>query len=86
MFEHRLGDPIDFGVVSDGVVLRVDQNHFIKFVSTILTYPIGVKDSETAKFSSDSFFGKRSQISLPFKLDHSLRGWFTVNDTLLKRK
>ena len=40
MLVNRLGNPVDFGVVSDGGVVGVDTDHFIVFVCSVLSNPV----------------------------------------------
>lgn len=37
-----LGDPVDAGITTDGLVLRVDEDDFEVFVGGVLVYPVGV--------------------------------------------
>ena len=44
-----VGDPVDSGVVSDGVVGGVDHDNLVVFVGSVLTNPVAVEDSEGSK-------------------------------------
>jgi hypothetical protein len=60
-------DPVDGGVISDGVVEGVDTNDFVIFVSSILGYPIRIEYSKVTHDTAYSFFSERSEI--PFGLE-----------------
>lgn len=57
------GDPVDPGVVPDGVVGRVDQDDLVVLVDTVLGNPVRVEDSQTTKGGSDSLLGLGSKVS-----------------------
>jgi hypothetical protein len=75
-------DPVDLGVVSDGLVGGVDEDDFVVFISGILSNPVRVEDSETTDLSADSFFSDGSQVSGELELDNTLVGGLTADDTL----
>ena len=77
-----LGDPVKSWVVSNGVVVWVNEDDFVEFVSGVLGNPVRVEDSQSTESSSDSFFGDRAVVSLVLELGNSLTGWLTVNNTL----
>jgi len=52
-----LGDPLELGVVADGVVVGVDENDFEVLVGGVFTNPVRVHDSERATVSADTLFG-----------------------------
>lgn len=45
MFVYGVTDPVDSGVVSDGVVEGVYTDYFEVFVGSVLSNPIGVQYS-----------------------------------------
>ena len=63
MFMLRIADPVNASVVSDGVVVRINADNFEVFVSSVLSNPVGVKNSETAEFASDSLLCDRAEVS-----------------------
>lgn len=75
-------DPIESGVVSYALVHRIDHNDFVPFVHGILSYPIGVQDSQGTHFSSDPFLSDGFQVSASLDLLNTVGGWLTVADTL----
>ena len=51
------GDPVDLGIISDGVVGWVAEDDFVVFVDTVLTDPVAVEHSQSTEGAPDSFFG-----------------------------
>jgi len=77
-----VADPVDSGILSDGLVGGVDEDDFEVFVSGILSSPVRVEDSEASELSADSFFSDISQVSGELKLDNTLTGGLSVDYTL----
>jgi len=75
-------EPVDLGVVSDGLVGGIDEDDFVVFISGILGNPVRVEDSEATDLSADSFFGDGSQVSGELELHDTLVGGLTADDTL----
>lgn len=38
-----VADPVDAGITSDGLVLRVDEDDLVVLVDTVLVDPVGLK-------------------------------------------
>lgn len=57
MLLHWSSDPLELGVVSDGVVVGVDEDDLEVLVSGVFTNPVGVQDSERAAVSANSLLG-----------------------------
>jgi len=77
-----VADPVDLGVISDGLVGGIDEDDFVVFIGGVLGNPVGVEDSEASDLSADSFFGDGSQVSGELELDDTLVGGLTADDTL----
>ncbi len=75
-------DPVDSGVSSNGLMVRVNENDFVEFEGSVLSNPVRVEDSQVAALSSDSLFGHSSVRSGWFQLIDTLIDGFTVNDSL----
>ena len=82
MLVDGVADPVDLGVVSDGLVGGIDEDDFVVFIGGVLSNPVGVEDSEASDLSADSFFGDGSQVSGELELDDTLVGGLTADDTL----
>ena len=58
-----IADPVNLGVVSDGLMASIDEDDFVVFVGSILSNPVRVEDSEATNLSTDSFFSDGSKVS-----------------------
>lgn len=58
MFVNGLAQPVDLGITTDGIVVDVDHNNFEILVGSILSYPVGVQNSQTSKSASNTFLKK----------------------------
>lgn len=38
-----IADPVDAGITSDGLVLRIDEDDLVVLVDTVLVDPVGLK-------------------------------------------
>lgn len=85
MFVDGLADPVDSGIISDGVVLRINQDHFVEFMCSVLGNPVAVQDSQLWEESANSFLGHASEISRRLELVDSDACWLTVDDTSVYR-
>ena len=82
MLVDGVADPVDLGVVSDGLVGGIDEDDFVVFIGGVLSNPVGVEDSEASDLSADSFFSDGSQVSGELELNNTLVGGLTADDTL----
>ena len=76
------GNPVDSGVASDSLVVRVNKDDFVELEGSVLTNPVGVENSEVSATSSNSLLSLSSVRSAGLKLVDTLVNWLTVNDTL----
>jgi len=56
-----VADPVDPGVVADGVVADVDDNDFVELEGGVLTDPVRIEDAKTLHLPADLFFGQRAE-------------------------
>jgi hypothetical protein len=71
---HALGDPLNLGVVADGVVVGVDEDDLEVLVGGVLTNPVRVHDSERAAVSTDTLFGDGLESSSELDVDTHVGG------------
>ena len=77
-----VADPVDAGIVTDGVVEGIDEDDFEPLVGRVLSNPVGVEDTESTTAATDSGLSKSLEVSLRLLLvDTSVLG-LTVVDTL----
>lgn len=79
---NRLNDPVNTGIATDSLVLRVNEDDFEVFVGRVLVDPVGVEDAQVGASSADTLFSGGSQRSLVLQLVHTLVGGFTIGGTL----
>lgn len=82
MFVHGVANPVDSGVISDGIVLGVNADDLEELVGSVFRDPEGVEDSQGRHSLTDSFFSNRSEGSLALELGNTLTGRLSVDDTL----
>jgi hypothetical protein len=75
-------DPVDSRVVSDGGMGWVNKDDFEPFVNGVLANPVRVQNSKRTALTSNSLFGKRSQVSDKLLLSDTGVLGLTVVDTL----
>ena len=76
------GNPVDSGVASDSLVVRVNKDDFVELEGSVLTNPVGVENSEVSATSSNSLLSLSSVRSAGLKLVDTLVNGLTVDDTL----
>ena len=59
MLVHGLCDPLSVGIVADGRVVRIDENHFEEFVRRILADPIRVENAKRRAAAANSLLKAR---------------------------
>lgn len=74
MLLDTLGDPLELGVIADGVVVGVDENDLEVLVGGVFTNPVGVHDSERTAVSTDSLLGNRLESSGELDEDTHVHG------------
>lgn len=64
----RLDDPVDAGITTDSLVLRVDQNDFVVLVGRILVDPVRVENAEVGATAADTLLSRRAEGTLVLQL------------------
>jgi hypothetical protein len=60
MLHHRLADPVDLGVATDGLVGRIGQHDLEELVARVLANPVGVEHSQSTAAATDTLlFNKK---------------------------
>jgi len=55
---YRLDDPVDAGIPTDSLVLRIDENDFEVLVSRILVNPVGIQDTQISAATSNTLLSR----------------------------
>jgi hypothetical protein len=71
---NGLDDPVDAGITTDGLVLRIDEDDFEVLVGRILVDPVGVEDTEIGSTTTNTFFSGGTKRTLILELVHTLVG------------
>merc|ERR1719384_976823 len=82
MLHDRLTDPIDAGIVTDGLVEWVNQDNFKPLVPGILGDPIGIQYSQASQLAACSLLCNTAQIPRALVLVDTLVARLTINDSL----
>lgn len=83
MFHCRACEPVQSGVITNGVMVRVNKNHLIVLVRRILIHPVRVEHTQVTALSTSPLFSDRTLVALELQLRNTLVLGFTVLDTLL---
>ncbi len=78
-----VADPVNAGVVADGVVLDIHKDNFEIFPGTVAVYPVAVQYAQVSAYSSNTFFCDTTQVTAGFQLVDTVVLWFTVNNTFV---
>jgi hypothetical protein len=80
VFVNRIDDPVDAGIPSNGLVLRVDQYNLKVLVCGVLVDPVRVEDSQIRTPTSHTLLRRRLERALVFELVYTLVGRFSCED------
>ena len=67
-------DPVDAGVLADGLVLGVDEDDLVVLVGGVLVDPVRVQDAEVGAAAADTLLSGRLEGSLVLELVHTVVG------------
>lgn len=70
-------NPVDAGILADGLVLRVDEDNLEVLVGGVLVDPVGVEDAEVGTAATDTLLGDRAERALELELVDTLVGGLT---------
>lgn len=67
-------DPVDAGILADGLVLGVDKDDLEVLVGRVLVDPVGVKDAQVGAAAADTLLGDGAEGALELELVNTLVG------------
>jgi hypothetical protein len=67
-------DPVDTGIATDSLVLRVDENDLEVFVGGVLVDPVCVEDTQIGAATTNTLFSGGTERTLVFELVDTLVG------------
>lgn len=70
-----IDDPVDAGILADGLVLWVDKDNLVVLVGRVLVDPVRVEDAQVGASLADTLLGSRTKRALVLELVYSLVGW-----------
>jgi len=79
---HGLGDPVNFRIPGDSLVVRVNEDNFIVLVHAILVNPVRVEDAKITAASSNTLLSGASETTLEFEVVNTLADGLAVGGTL----
>jgi len=85
VLHHRLADPVDAGIVADGVVVGVNADDFVELVGSIRVHPVGIQHTQISAAATNTVFGDRAVVALKLEVFNTLVARFSVNNTLVVR-
>jgi len=79
---NGVDDPVDAGILADGLVLRVDKDDLVVLIGRVLVDPVGVEDAEVGAAATDTLLGGRLERTLVLQLVHTLVGGLAIGGAL----
>ena len=76
-------DPVDAGIVADGLVRWVNHNDLEPLVVTVHGNPIGVKNSQRAHNAADTLLSVDTELTVVLETDDTDVTWLTIPDLVL---
>jgi hypothetical protein len=71
---HRVDDPVDAGITTDGLVLGVNEDDLVVLVGGVLVDPVGVQDAEVGAAAADTLLSSGLEGALVLELVDTLVG------------
>ena len=82
VLHHGVHDPVDGGVVADGVVSRVHKDDLVVLVGGILVHPVAVQHAQVLADATNTALGNRAEVALVLQSDNTLVLGLSVHNTL----
>ena len=81
MLVDWVDDPVDAGILADGLVLWVDEDDLVVLVGGVLVDPVRVENAQVSASATDTLLGGGLEGALELELVHTLVGglaWIVV--------
>jgi hypothetical protein len=75
-------NPVDAGILADGLVLGVNEDDLVVLVGRVLVDPVGVEDAEVSAAAADTLLSGGLERTLVLELVHSLVGGLAIGGAL----
>jgi len=79
---HRVANPVDARIFTNGGVLRINQNHLVVFVCLILVHPVRVKNAKVAALAANALLSDSAQVTSSLLLVDTLVLGLTIDNAL----
>ena len=77
----RVADPVDLGVVADGLLLWVDADDFEPLIDTVLVDPVAIQDADVSEFLSNALLSDDTAVLDELAAEDTGGLWLTVGDS-----
>jgi len=78
---HRLGDPVDPRIATNGLVIGVNEDDLVIFIDAVLINPVRVQYSQVTTTPTNTLLCNTPQPSLGLEVVHTLADGFTIGGT-----
>ncbi len=75
-----VGDPVDAGIATDGLVLGVDKDDLVVLVGRVLVDPVRVEDAQVGAAATDTLLSGALEGALVLELVDTLVGGLACSD------
>lgn len=82
MLVHSIADPVNAGIVTDGLVGGVNKNDLEILVHSVLVNPVRVEDTESTAFAANALLSKAAKVAGRLQLGDTSVHRLTVVNTL----
>jgi hypothetical protein len=72
----RVDDPVDAGIATNGLVLRIDEDDFVVLVGRVLVHPVRVENTQIRAATADTLLCGGAEGALVLELIDTLVGGF----------
>lgn len=79
---HWVGNPVDAGITTNGLVVRVHTDDLKVLVDTVLVHPVRVEDAQVRHLATDTLLSKHTKRALRLELVHTLVNRLAVGSAL----
>merc|ERR1719161_1112590 len=82
MLVHRVANPIDSRIITDGLVVGVDHHTLIPIVSSVVANPVRVENTQFATLPAYTLLGNALKVAGCLLLLHTMVCWLSVDNAL----
>lgn len=79
---HSIADPVDTGIVTDGLVSGVNKDDLKVLVHSVLVNPVGVEDAESSALAANALLSKVAKVAGRLQLGDTSVNRLTIVNTL----